>query len=86
MLTLDLMSEEQLVNEFYNYVANTIAGSADKVKIEKLFPENNVQSAAASGGAEGISIDEVMKSQTIQKISDSLLSGFAPPESLLNAF
>jgi hypothetical protein len=80
------MSEEQLVSEFYNYVANTIAGSADKVKIEKLFPETNVQSAAASGGADGISIDEVMKSQTIQRISDSLLSGFAPPESLLNAF
>ena len=49
----------------YNYVANTIAGSADRVKIEKLFPETNVQSAAASGGAEGVSIDEVMKSQTI---------------------
>ena len=86
MLTLDIMDEEQLVNEVYNYVENTIARSADRVKSEKLFPETNVQSAAAIGGADGVSIDEVMKSQSIQKISDSLLSCFAPPDSLLNSF
>jgi hypothetical protein len=48
-----------------------------------------VESSVAEGnggGDDSISSDEVMKSQTIKKISDSLLSGFAPPESLLNAF
>jgi hypothetical protein len=63
-----------------------MVGNADKVKIDKLFPDSNVQNQQNKDGGEAISEAEVMKAQTIQKISDNLLSGFAPAESLLHAF
>ena len=61
-LALDLMSDEKLVNDLYSYVANTIVGSADKVKIDKLFPDSNVQSQSGAQEGEGMSLEEVMKS------------------------
>jgi hypothetical protein len=70
-------------------VATIVAGKPENFVLEMLFPETNATSSETVGngvGDDGISSDEVMKSQTIKKISDSLLSGFAPPESLLNAF
>ena len=70
-------------------MATIVAGKPENFVLEMYFPETNVASSVTGGnggGDDGVSSDEVMKSQTIKKISDSLLSGFAPPESLLNAF
>jgi hypothetical protein len=70
-------------------VATIVAGKPENFMLEMYFPETNLASSVAGGsggGDEDISSDDVMKSQTLKKISDSLLSGFAPPESLLNAF
>lgn len=54
-LSLDLASDEKIVNELYQYVSTSIV-SADKVKIEKLFPDSNVQNNRGDAeGGEGIS-------------------------------
>ena len=70
-------------------MATIVAGKPENFGLDMFFPETNAVSSGSidrGSGDDGLSSEEVMMSQTIKKISDSLLSGFAPPESLLNAF
>jgi hypothetical protein len=43
-LHLDILSEEKIINDLFSYVHNTITGNSDKLNIDKLFPDSNVQS------------------------------------------
>ena len=41
-LSLEIISEDKVINDLYSYVASNMVGSADRLKIEKLFPDSNV--------------------------------------------
>jgi hypothetical protein len=54
----------------YSTVVNKMLGGGDKIKLDLVFPDSNVQINDSS--------EEIFKSQTIQQISENLLSGFTP--------
>ena len=59
----------------YATVVNKMLGGRDNINLDLVFPDSNVQINDSS--------EEIFKSQTIQQISENLLSGFTPALGLI---
>lgn len=75
-LSADVLIDESLIEQLHKYVTDRMLGGAS-LEWDKIFPESNVQTNDNS--------EETFKRQTVKQISNNLLSGFAPAESLLSS-
>ena len=77
-LAQDVLTEEKVIDQMYSDVVNKMLGGGDRLKLDLAFPDSNIQSNEST--------EEVFKSQSIQYISDNLLTGFTPALGLLQSF
>ncbi len=56
-LQQEVLQEEKIIDQMYSTVVNKMLGGGDKIKLDVVFPDSNVQINDSS--------EEIFKSQTV---------------------